>query len=164
MQKTMTQLVREFHDKHGFDRDLAVDDCKCDAASYELELAGKILHGLSVKLAKGTINAGGKDLPFNSRLMRAHLILEEAAEVMHALAEGDEVKLADGLGDLDYVVHGAAVAFGIPLDEVGQEIHRSNMTKAVRTPGVDDPRLRNKGASYQPPNLKKVLEDAKIRR
>ena len=163
MQKTMTQLVREFHEKHGFDRDLAVNDCQCEAADVELQQAAVILHVLSKKLERGTINRAAI-APFNSRLMRAHLILEEASEVMRALAEKDDVMLADGLGDLDYVVHGAAVAFGIPLDEVGEEIHRSNMTKAVRTPGVEDPRLRNKGASYQPPNLKKVLEDAKIRR
>lgn len=164
MRKTMTQLVREFHEKHGFDRDLAVSDCTCAAGSSKLEQLGVILHSLSVELDKGTVNRELKDAPFDTRLMRMHLILEELAETAVAMARGDELKLADGLGDLDYVVHGAAVAFGVPLDEVGEEIHRSNMTKAVRTPGADNPRLRDKGASYEPPNLRKVLEDAKTRR
>ena len=43
--------------------------------------------------------------------------------------EIDLVEVADALGDIDYVVAGAAHCWGIPLDDVGEEVHRSNMSK-----------------------------------
>lgn len=88
-------------------------------------------------------------------LVRVHLISEELGELALAVAERDLVKIADALGDLAYVVVGAAVTYGIPLDDVFDEIHRSNMTKAVRDP--DDTRLRSKGDSYRPPDIAGVL-------
>lgn len=88
-------------------------------------------------------------------LIRVHLIAEELGELSLALAEGDRVKVADALGDLAYVVLGAAVTYGIPLQEVFEEIHESNMTKAVRQQG--DTRLRDKGNSYVPPDVARVL-------
>lgn len=88
-------------------------------------------------------------------LVRVHLIGEENAEFALALAEKDPIKVADALGDLTYVVFGAAVVYGIPLQEVFEEIHFSNMTKAVRHP--DDTRLRDKGESYRPANIPDAL-------
>lgn len=158
MQKTMTQLVREFHEKHGFDRDLDLEQVGTSSGSAELEAAAVIIATLAKKFEEGKPNGMSAD-GFDSRLMRAHLMLEELGEVLVALARRDLVKLADGLGDLDYVVHGTAVAYDIPLDEISEEIHRSNMTKAVRKPGAYDPRLRNKGDSYVPPDIRRVLQE-----
>jgi NTP pyrophosphatase (non-canonical NTP hydrolase) len=90
-------------------------------------------------------------------LVRVHLIAEELGELALGIANKDIQLIADALGDLKYVVDGAAVTYGIPLEEVFDEIHRSNMTKAVRKPG--DTRLRDKGASYVPPDIVKVMSD-----
>lgn len=49
--------------------------------------------------------------------LRAKLIVEEAAETLLAIMSSDEVEFADGLGDLDYVIEGAAITFGIDLTE-----------------------------------------------
>lgn len=49
--------------------------------------------------------------------LRAKLIIEEAAETLFAIMSSDEVEFADGLGDLDYVVEGAAITFGIDINE-----------------------------------------------
>ena len=38
-------------------------------------------------------------------------------------------EVADALGDLDYVVEGSRLAFGIDGESVADEIHRSNMLK-----------------------------------
>ena len=119
-------------------------------------------------------------IPTSDRVaLRLALILEEAAElaeaqgydgnvVRHAtnvlfetgiVEHGDLVAVADALGDLDYVVNGAALEYGINLPEVTKEIHRSNMTKL----GSDGkPIYREdgkilKGADYEPPNLSPVL-------
>lgn len=72
--------------------------------------------------------------------MRMRLIREEYAEVKHELErllhvrtieQRDEVfrSLLKELADLRYVVEGAAVTFGLPLDEAYAEVHRSNMSK-----------------------------------
>ena len=42
---------------------------------------------------------------------------------------GDVIEAADALADLVYVIYGAALEWGIPLDAVFDEVHRSNMTK-----------------------------------
>lgn len=49
--------------------------------------------------------------------LRANLIIEEAAETLLAIMKSDEVEFADGLGDLDYVIEGAAITFGLDLTE-----------------------------------------------
>jgi len=64
---------------------------------------------------------------------RVRLILEETAELLLALARRDTVEVADALADLEYVVVGTAVQFGIPHDRVFAEVHRSNMSKFVRS-------------------------------
>lgn len=49
--------------------------------------------------------------------LRANLIIEEAAETLLAIMKSDEVEFVDGLGDLDYVIEGAAITFGLDLTE-----------------------------------------------
>lgn len=94
------------------------------------------------------------------RALRAHLVVEEGgSELLRALAIRDKVLLADALADLAYVTYGCAVTFGIPLDLVFAEVHRSNMTKE---PQPDDPMIRklSKGPSYSPPDIERVLREA----
>lgn len=62
--------------------------------------------------------------------LRALLILEEVKETLDALNQHDAVEVADGLADLLYVTMGAALTFGIDIDAVLTEVHRSNMAKA----------------------------------
>lgn len=108
--------------------------------------------------------------------MRLALIQEEYAELLDAcgytesarwirdvvLIKGgdtDLVEAADALGDLEYVINGAALGMGINLPEIVKEIHRSNMTKL----GPDGkPIYREdgkilKGEGYEKPDLRKVL-------
>jgi predicted HAD superfamily Cof-like phosphohydrolase len=65
------------------------------------------------------------------RILRTSLMEEEWNELYTAMAKEDMEGVADGLADLCYVVIGTAVAYGIPLDRVFEEVHRSNMEKAV---------------------------------
>ena len=95
--------------------------------------------------------------------LRHSLIAEELSEFLEACTRDDLVGVADALGDLAYVVYGAAVTYGIDLDTVVAEIHRSNMTKL----GGDGKPLRRedgkilKGPSYESPHLKPILEAQK---
>jgi phosphoribosyl-ATP pyrophosphohydrolase len=88
---------------------------------------------------------------------RAHLIIEETAELLSAMHDMDEVKTLDALADLLYVVIGTAVMLDLPLDEAFGEVHASNMSKERQK---DDPlgdRVRDKGPNYKPPALDVVL-------
>ena len=85
-------------------------------------------------------------------MLRCDFIDEEAAELRAAVADNDVVGAADALGDLAYVVFGAALHFGIDLDTVIAEIHRSNMTK---TPAGDS--KATKGPGYRTPDLSAIV-------
>lgn len=69
------------------------------------------------------------------------------------------IEIADALGDINYVVNGAAHAFNFDLDAVTAEIHRSNMSKL----GPNGEVIRNdagkilKGPNYFEPRLDLVL-------
>jgi predicted HAD superfamily Cof-like phosphohydrolase len=60
------------------------------------------------------------------RELRLALIEEEFRELS---APGSIVDIADALGDLLYVVYGTAITYGIDLEPIFAEIHRSNMSK-----------------------------------
>lgn len=61
--------------------------------------------------------------------LRLDLINEEVGELDHAIGEDDIVEVADALGDIMYVVIGAALSFGIDIQKVFDQIHTSNMSK-----------------------------------
>jgi predicted HAD superfamily Cof-like phosphohydrolase len=65
------------------------------------------------------------------RLLRKRLLAEEYEEYMNAEFDNDMVEIADALADLIYIACGTAVSYGIPLDDVFAEVHRSNMAKLV---------------------------------
>lgn len=81
------------------------------------------------KMFEVPIGAHPKLLDDIARRRRETLIEEELNELKEASAADNLVGIADALGDLLYVVYGAAIEYGIPIDEVFEEIHRSNMTK-----------------------------------
>jgi hypothetical protein len=97
----------------------------------------------------------------NEMIYRAHLILEELAEMCIGLSDGDEHQAADGIGDLLYVVVGSGVAFKLPCHELSEEVCSSNATKQPRT--AANYRLRDKGKNYVPPDFEKALRIGKER-
>jgi len=89
-------------------------------------------------------------------LLRARLIVEEAAEFLEAASNANLVKMADALVDILYVTYGAANVLGIDLEPLFSEVHRSNMTKqAVRDSGGKV----TKGPDWSPPQLEAKLKD-----
>jgi predicted HAD superfamily Cof-like phosphohydrolase len=93
------------------------------------------------------------------RLSREALMGEELRELVQAMRAEDLVEIADGLGDLLYVVFGTAVVYGMPIDEIFEEVHRSNMTKlgADGRPMIGEHGKRLRGPNYQPPQLRPLL-------
>lgn len=92
--------------------------------------------------------------------LRDRLLDEERDELRKAQEERDLVEVADAIGDMIYILIGTAVAYGIPIDEVFNEIHASNMSKL----GSDGkPIYREdgkvlKGENYFKPDIAGILE------
>lgn len=92
---------------------------------------------------------------------RIRLIEEELQEFRTAILENNIYGISDALADILYVVFGAAVTYGLPIDSIFEEVHRSNMTKEkIRVEGNEH--KVGKGASYSPPRLR-ILIDQCIR-
>lgn len=91
--------------------------------------------------------------------LRRDLISEEYWEYDRAVEKGDLINLAQELADILYVVYGAALEYGIPLDEVVAEVHRANMSKLDSDGSVlrrSDGKVL-KGPNYKAPDIEKVL-------
>ncbi|MCB1682712.1 MAG: nucleoside triphosphate pyrophosphohydrolase family protein [Alphaproteobacteria bacterium] len=98
-----------------------------------------------------------------TRQLRINLLAEELDELKEALAQGDLLETLDALIDLQYVLDGAFLSFG--LQHVKQaafdEVHRSNMSKL----GEDGKPIRResdgkvmKGPNYFKPDLAQYVE------
>lgn len=73
----------------------------------------------------------------------------------------DLVELADGLGDLYYVSYcGTALAYGIDMEPVFEEIQKSNISKFID--GYEDKNGKwKKGPSFRPPDIKSIIDKQK---
>lgn len=91
--------------------------------------------------------------------LRLHLIDEEHRELIYAMAYEDLLQVAKEIADLLFVVYGAAVNYGIPIDEVFDAVYESNMSK-MPPDGVvkyrEDGKIL-KGDWYQEPNIGAIL-------
>jgi len=67
--------------------------------------------------------------------LRISLIAEELKELEEAIVEKDIVAVADALADIQYVLSGAILEFGLgdKFRELFDEVQRSNMSKACNT-------------------------------
>jgi len=117
---------------------------------------------------------------------RCRLVIEEALEFVQAMVhkdsaawwamkylkqrifyvvdkmelEVDIVEVADACADIDYVVEGSRLAFGIDGDDIADEVHKANMAKL----GVDGKPLKDaagktiKPEGWTPPDIAGCLE------
>ena len=93
------------------------------------------------------------------RTLRMKLLAEEMYEYTVAENENDLVEVADALADIIYIACGTAVAYGIPLDKVFAEVHRSNMAKLVDGKPLyrEDGKVM-KPEGWTPPDVEGVLK------
>jgi predicted HAD superfamily Cof-like phosphohydrolase len=87
------------------------------------------------------------------------LITEEFNELCDAEEANDLVEIADALADIIYIACGTAVSYGIPLDKVFEEVHRSNMAKLVdgKVLRREDGKVQ-KPEGWTPPDIEGVLK------
>ena len=96
--------------------------------------------------------------------LRVNLIAEELEELQQAIADNDPLEVLDALIDLQYVLDGAFLSFGLHdvKDEAFNEVHRSNMSKL----GADGKPIRResdgkvmKGPNYFKPDLSQFIRE-----
>jgi predicted HAD superfamily Cof-like phosphohydrolase len=145
--ETALNRVREFHRR--IDAPVAdnAELLACQRATAEA-LAGEI-RGL-LDRCHGHVAAG------DVLVSRLCLALEELAEWVEAHAAGDLVAAADAWGDRLYVLLGDAVAAGLPAERILDEVHRSNMTKAVGASTATG--KGKKDAAFVPPDIGRALD------
>ncbi|WP_149912995.1 pyrophosphohydrolase domain-containing protein [Sphingobacterium cavernae] len=75
-------------------------------------------------------------IPSESRCkLRVSLIAEELKELEEAIQANDIVEIADALCDIQYVLSGAVLEFGLgnKFNALFEEVQRSNMSKACKS-------------------------------
>ncbi|GBL39500.1 hypothetical protein EMGBD2_07580 [Nitrospirota bacterium] len=92
-----------------------------------------------------------------TRELRVKLIQEEFDELKEAMESGDLPSIAKEMADLLYVVYGTAVSYGIDMDPVFREVHRSNMSKVGGYKREDGKWI--KPASYSPARIQPILAE-----
>jgi predicted HAD superfamily Cof-like phosphohydrolase len=95
------------------------------------------------------------------RDLRKKLLAEEYSEYVVAEYHNDLVEVADALADMIYIVCGTAVSYGIPLDDIFEEVHASNMAKLVDGKVIRraDGKIQ-KPEGWQPPDIERILKDS----
>ncbi len=147
----MIEKVREFMERQNIpvNVDWSSDHPKDEAAL----LASQTYYATAATRIKGFAAAFEPHTDKCSKMLRCALLLEEVAEFCNACDEDEEILALDAITDLLYVVLGTAITYGWNLEGAFEEVHRSNMTKAL----VDHPRCREKGDDFEPPQLEQFI-------
>jgi predicted HAD superfamily Cof-like phosphohydrolase len=92
--------------------------------------------------------------------LRVRLLREEVEEFAEASEKRDLVAIADALADVVYVAYGSALTYGIDLDAVLREVHRSNMSKLDSSgrPVMRGDGKVMKSERYRPPDVGAVVD------
>ena len=97
------------------------------------------------------------DLNEETKRLRVRLIEEEFDELKESMVGGDLAAVAKEMADLLYVVYGTAVSYGIDMDPVFREVHRSNMSKVGGYKREDGKWV--KPATYSPARIEPILAE-----
>lgn len=93
--------------------------------------------------------------PTTVEKLRINLIEEEMKETIKALEDGNLVEIADGITDAIYALLGTAVSYGIDINPVWREVHKTNMAKVGGKVREDGKILKPEG--WTAPNIASIL-------
>lgn len=91
-----------------------------------------------------------------TKQLRVRLIQEEFDELKEAMAAGNLAAVAKEMADLLYVTYGTAVSYGIDMEPVFQEVHRSNLSKVGGYKRADGKWV--KPETYSPAQIGPILK------
>ena len=97
-----------------------------------------------------------------TRILRMRLLSEEFVEYNTAEHDNNFIEVADALADLIYIACGTAASYGIPLNTIFEEVHRSNMAKLVDGKPLkrEDGKII-KPEGWKPPDIEKIIKETK---
>jgi predicted HAD superfamily Cof-like phosphohydrolase len=96
------------------------------------------------------------DVNEETKQLRVRLIQEEFDELQEAMATGNLAAVAKEMADLLYVTYGTAVSYGIDMEAVFQEVHRSNLSKVGGYKRTDGKWV--KPPTYSPADIESIVE------
>ncbi|MGE3976290.1 MAG: MazG nucleotide pyrophosphohydrolase domain-containing protein [Nitrospira sp.] len=96
------------------------------------------------------------DLNEETKQLRVRLIQEEFDELKEAMATGNLAAVAKEMADLLYVTYGTAVSYGIDMEPVFHEVHRSNLSKVGGYKRADGKWV--KPPTYSPADVEPIVE------
>lgn len=102
------------------------------------------------------IQAAPAEVTDETKQLRVRLIQEEFNELKESMAGGNLASVAKEMADLLYVVYGTAVSYGIDMEPVFREVHRSNLSKVGGYKRADGKWI--KPATYSPASLEPILD------
>jgi predicted HAD superfamily Cof-like phosphohydrolase len=100
-------------------------------------------------------------IPDSEKKQVSDLLFEELGELRTGIVKSDIKAIADALADIVYVAYGAALQFGIDLDDAFEVVHAANMSKPNADGSV---RMSStgkilKGDRYLAPDLSQALHE-----
>ena len=146
--QTLREQVAEFHDAMGMQDPSTPTVISDDRVRLRAKLIAEEFFEVMEAMLKG---ASGISTHTLSDLRRHLFRTITLSEVQINLPE-----LADGMGDLDYVVEGTRLEFGIDGAPIAAEIQRTNMAKFIGEPVWSDgpgARKRLKPKGWTPPDI-----------
>lgn len=152
-ESALTRALLAFNKVYGFNVPTGVEILKHEAARLRI--------GLMLEEVQELIEAYADE----ESQMFADIVkgMNNTAEIVSKLGPSDFstniVEVADALGDIMFIATGTAVAHGIPIDSVLQEIIDSNMSKLGEggLPVYRHDGKLLKGPNYYPPNLEGLV-------
>jgi predicted HAD superfamily Cof-like phosphohydrolase len=158
--KTSIDMVKEFNDS------FEIEYPKSPTAEENLE---NLKHLKDLNFCTSTLETCGQTLNMiaanhkSQSVLRLQLITEEVAELSRAVIDKDIVAIYDALVDIQYVLDGAFLYFGLyDLKQKGlEEVHASNMSKLDKEgrPIKSSSGRVVKSPEYVAPNLAKFLKN-----
>lgn len=102
------------------------------------------------------VQTAPRDVSAETKHLRIRLIQEEFDELKEAMASGNLAAVAKEMADLLYVTYGTAVSYGIDMEPVFQEVHRSNLSKVGGYKRADGKWV--KPPTYSPADIEPIVE------
>jgi len=96
--------------------------------------------------------------PGSMKSNHGHAMRSSLLAILNLEPVPDVVEVADALGDLDYVVEGMRLAFGINGAPIAEEIQRTNMAKFGPGSWKREDGKQMKPPDWQPPRIEALLQ------
>ena len=153
IQNTQYELVAKFHDKfglpHHFNSTIGFPDKELDGD--DVLALYRAFHNLIA--ARDALRARKATACY-----RAGFLCEEVAEYLESVIRDDLPGIADALVDVNYVALGTAHFYGLPYDELFDEVQRANMDKVRGATGARGHALDvRKPEGWRPPDIEGIL-------